>query len=221
MSLVNASKADESMANRANNHRVPDPFTAVQARQFIERLRSFYGAEFNRKWAGVAPAMLEETICASFRAVAPEQLAKCFKRISTSACDFCPSIPTLLAWCFEGELLSDAEAYRMSGDAQIRDALVYEAVRRLGFWEMRHKHEAQMRPAFIEVYKAVKSEYMGGARWTIPKAIAAPATIHHPETPAQKTRRQQLAAQAIAQIRGQGDGAIHAAAHQILSKACL
>ncbi|AXI03882.1 hypothetical protein [Aquirhabdus parva] len=178
-------------------------FTALQARGFIERLKSFYGAEFNRKWAGVQPAMLEETICASFRAVSPEQLARCFKRISTSSCDFCPSIPTLLAWCFEGEFLSDLEAYRRAGDERITDPLVYETVRRIGFWDMRHKAESQMRPVFMEVYKAVKGEYMGGARFAIPKAIAAPKSIFEPETAAQKAARQACAAQAIAQMRGQ------------------
>ncbi|WP_410210203.1 hypothetical protein [Aquirhabdus sp.] len=177
-------------------------FTALQARGFIERLKSFYGTEFNRKWAGVQPAMLEETICASFRAVSAEQLARCFKRISTSSCDFCPSIPTLLAWCFEGEMLSDLEAYRMAGDERITDPLVYETVRRIGFWDLRHKAESQMRPAFIEMYKAVKGEYMGGARFVIPKVIAAPKSIFQPETTEQKTARRACAAQAIAQMRG-------------------
>lgn len=178
-------------------------FTRDDAVKFIERLKSFYGAEFNRKWEGVKPEMMIETICASFRGVEQHHISKCFRRISTSCSDFCPSIPTLLSWCFDGELQSDYEAYQ---DAcridHVTDANVYEAIRRIGFWNFEHKSENVMRPAFIEAYKAVKAEYMSGTRFEIPKKIEAPKEeVVEELTEEQAEKNKQMAAEYLKNLK--------------------
>jgi len=172
-------------------------FSKKDAEQFIERLKCFYGAEFNRKWANVAPVMLVETICATFQNITPQQLQTCLKRISVSSSEFCPSLPALLALCYS-EIKSEQEAYRLMSDIKnIKDPLVYEVHKRIGSWAWGHMQESKARPLFIEIYREVKAEVMSGKVFVIP----APVAYVPPEPIVRDPRAQEAARKYLEELK--------------------
>ena len=145
-------------------------FSKQDAEQFIERLKCFYGAEFNRKWAGVAPAMLVETVQATFQGITPDQMQTCLKRIKVSSSEFCPSLPSLLALCYS-EIKSEHEAYKLTSDPDINDPLVYETIHRIGSYDFKNIRDSKAKPLFVETYRQVKADYMSGQRFEIPPKV--------------------------------------------------
>lgn len=155
-------------------------FSKKDAEQFIERLKCFYGAEFNRKWANVAPVMLVETVYATFQGITTDQLQTCLKRISVSSSEFCPSLPSLLALCYS-EIKSEHEAYKLTCEPDMDDPLVYETLNRIGVYDFKNMQESKAKPLFVETYRQVKADYMSGARYEIPPKVEYKSRPPRPE----------------------------------------
>lgn len=175
--------------------------TSDEAAEFLDQLKAFYGSsEFTRKWNGVESSALVATVCATFQGTTHAQRVICFRMIAASGTEFCPSLPTLLAWCYANEILPDYEAYHLACDGRARkDPLVYETMRRHGAFQPSRKE-------FMTGYAAVKAEYIGGARFAVPVKIAAPPVETQKPTEAQKERFKAYRSNLMKMVNGSGGG---------------
>jgi hypothetical protein len=95
-----------------------------------------------------------------------------------------PSPAEFAAMCQPDLGLPEAqEAFREACHGRFPHEVVYEAVRRLGAWELRHWSDAQGRREFMPVYAAVCAEYRQGARWALPEARQLPHKRRGPYQP--------------------------------------
>lgn len=109
-----------------------------------------------------------------------------------------PVIADVIALCRpkpeEFGIPSMDKAYRSAVRQQWIHPVVYEAARRIGGFEMRHRSEAMLRPEFEREYAEVCEEFLDG-RWTPPKPVSRERQVTKQwRKPSDHFLRQQFAA---------------------------
>lgn len=96
--------------------------------------------------------------------------------------EWCPSSPAdFVALVRNNSSYPDIrQAYKEAANQQYNHEVVYEAARRVGFWEMRSQPESVTYKAWQSVYPKVCEEHRGGASFKVNKSHR----IEHKHTPA-------------------------------------
>lgn len=145
--------------------------------EFWAAMATLFGARWIAKH-GDAPSGEWQRLLARFAGMDPQALvARIAKQLKPNDRGevWPPEMADVIAMCQptpeEFGLPTVNEAYRDATHSRwTRHAVVYEAARRVGTFELRTVAEAKSRPAFEREYAEVCAEWMAGARFEAPKA---------------------------------------------------
>ena len=101
-----------------------------------------------------------------------------------------PSPAEFAALCWPDDLPDVDTAYRRACVSHWSPAVVYEAARRVGTFELGNWPESRSRPLFERVYAAVCAEWLAGQRFKVPKRAALP--VHKPKKASAETARAEI-----------------------------
>lgn len=128
--------------------------------------------QFGARWASQYGDCDDGTWASALRGVDSQTLGQALGRVALSGSEFPPSLPEFLAICGRASGLPDAgTAYANACHNRWSHAVVYEAAKRVGIYELRTRAERDMMPKFREHYGAVCAAWMAGERFSVPGAL--------------------------------------------------
>lgn len=172
-------------------------FDRDAAARLLNKMRTIYGAKFDKQWANVEPDELLNTMVEMYSDLTASEFKRGLDALQSHV--YCPSLPEFKALCRPNGL-SDIfppprAAYQAACNHRYPHEVVYEAASRVGFYELESRAESSTFKSFEQEYKSVCDEYLAGKRFTMPVA----RQVTHESKPADPER----AAEYIAKIKEQ------------------
>lgn len=128
-----------------------------------------FGKQFGGRWTSQYGDCDDGTWEAALRNVSNETLGQAMGRVALSAAEFPPTLPQFIAICARAMGLPDvAKAYADACHSKWSHAVVYEAAKLTGVFELRNRSERDMMPRFREQFGAVCAAWMAGERFEPP-----------------------------------------------------
>lgn len=130
------------------------------------------GKQFGSRWTSQYGDCDDGTWAAALRGVDTSILGNALGRVALSGTEFPPSLPEFLAICGRACGLPDAgSAYASACHNRWSHAVVFEAAKRVGIYELRTRAERDMLPKWREHYGAICAAWMAGERFAVPESL--------------------------------------------------